>query len=71
MWCGPNWDTEQKEGRAVVSRGARVPGRRRRRVADVVGAVSGHATVPQVFINGSLIDGSEELQAYFGDADAA
>ena len=38
---------------------------------STIRAVSGHATVPQVFINGSLIGGSEELEAYLAHADAA
>jgi glutaredoxin-like protein len=38
---------------------------------STIRAVSGHATVPQVFINGVLIGGSEELQAYLAHADAA
>ena len=31
----------------------------------VIGAVSGKGTAPQVFINGSLIGGLEELKAHF------
>ena len=38
---------------------------------STIRAVSGHATVPQVFINGGLIGGSEELEAYLAHADAA
>ena len=38
---------------------------------STIRAVSGHVTVPQVFINGALIGGSEELQAYLAHADAA
>ena len=34
-------------------------------------AVSGTSTVPQVFINGELIGGSENLQAYLAQAEAA
>ncbi len=34
-------------------------------------AVSGASTVPQVFINGELIGGSEDLQAYLAQARAA
>jgi len=38
---------------------------------STIRAVSGEATVPQVFINGSLIGGSEALQNYFSKASAA
>lgn len=38
---------------------------------STIRAVSGEATVPQVFINGSLIGGSEALQEYFADTIAA
>ena len=38
---------------------------------STIRAVSGKATVPQVFINGNLIGGSEELEAYLAHADAA
>ena len=31
----------------------------------VIGAVSGKGTAPQVFINGSLIGGLEDLKAHF------
>ena len=34
-------------------------------------AVSGASTVPQVFINGELIGGSEALEAYLTEAKAA
>ncbi len=34
-------------------------------------AISGASTVPQVFINGELIGGSEDLQAYLAQAKAA
>ena len=33
-----------------------------------VGAIAGAATVPQVFINGRLIGGSEELEGYLKKA---
>lgn len=38
---------------------------------STIRAVSGETTVPQVFINGSLIGGSEALQDYFSKARAA
>ncbi len=38
---------------------------------STIRAVSGNSTVPQVFINGHLIGGSEELEAYLDRADAA
>lgn len=38
---------------------------------STIRAVSGMSTVPQVFINGELIGGSEELEAYLGHAVAA
>jgi len=38
---------------------------------STIRAVSGRATVPQVFINGQLIGGSEELEDYLGRAVAA
>ncbi|MNJ81955.1 Hybrid peroxiredoxin hyPrx5 [compost metagenome] len=31
----------------------------------VIGAVSGKGTAPQVFINGSLVGGLEDLKAHF------
>ncbi len=34
-------------------------------------AVSGEATVPQVFINGERIGGSKALQQYLGQSEAA
>lgn len=34
-------------------------------------AISGEATVPHVFINGSRIGGSEALQQYLGQSKAA
>ena len=40
-------------------------------VESTIRAVSGKSTVPQVFINGELIGGSEELAAYFKQRDAA
>ena len=38
---------------------------------STIRAVSGRSTVPQVFINGKLIGGSEELETYLGNARAA
>ena len=38
---------------------------------STIRAVSGALTVPQVFINGSLIGGAESLTQYLGHADAA
>ena len=38
---------------------------------STIRAVSGEATVPQVFINGSLVGGSEALQEYFANTIAA
>jgi glutaredoxin-like protein len=38
---------------------------------STIRAVSGEATVPQVFINGDLIGGSEALQEYFAKTKAA
>ena len=38
---------------------------------STIRAVSGASTVPQVFINGSLIGGAESLTQYLGHADAA
>ena len=38
---------------------------------STIRAVSGHSTVPQVFINGSLIGGSDALESYLGNAEAA
>jgi glutaredoxin-like protein len=38
---------------------------------STIRAVSGKATVPQVFINGNLIGGSEELETYLAHAAAA
>ena len=38
---------------------------------STIRAVSGAATVPQVFINGSLIGGGESLEQYLGHANAA
>ena len=37
----------------------------RTRSARVIGAVSGKGTAPQVFINGSLIGGLDDLKAHF------
>jgi len=34
---------------------------------STIRAISGKSTVPQVFINGELIGGSEDLEAYFAD----
>jgi glutaredoxin len=33
---------------------------------STVRAVSGKATVPQVFVGGKLIGGADEVEAYFG-----
>ena len=38
---------------------------------STIRAVSGRSTVPQVFVNGKLIGGSEELETYLGKARAA
>jgi glutaredoxin-like protein len=38
---------------------------------STIRAVAGQTTVPQVFINGNLIGGFEELEDYFAHADAA
>jgi len=38
---------------------------------STIRAVSGNSTVPQVFINGELIGGSENLQAYLAEAKVA
>jgi len=38
---------------------------------STIRAVSGRSTVPQVFINGSLIGGSEELETYLASSQAA
>ncbi len=38
---------------------------------STIRAVSGRSTVPQVFINGNLIGGSEELETYLSSSQAA
>ena len=38
---------------------------------STIRAVSGKSTVPQVFINGSYIGGSEDLEQYFKESEAA
>ena len=38
---------------------------------STIRAVSGKSTVPQVFVNGELIGGSEELEAWLGHLKAA
>ena len=36
----------------------------------VVGAITGRGTVPQVFINGTLIGGADELERWLEDREA-
>jgi glutaredoxin-like protein len=38
---------------------------------STIRAVSGKSTVPQVFVNGELIGGSEEVEAWLGHSKAA